>query len=354
MNVAVSAATLARAASHMPASAEDMLRTGLLNQWYLVCRSSEVGTKPIRLKRLNRDIALWRDASGKAHAVEDFCPHRGARLSAGHVVEGGLACAYHGLTVDGDGVVLAVPPVHTCPLVGQKAIASYPVREACGAVFLYFSNGAGGEVPEMQLPEELTSPEWSGFLHAAEWDCNWMLPLENRLDPMHAPFLHAQSFTLAFGVRQSLIQLHETPSGFVVERDNQRGVNIDRTEVRYKPGSNYWIATEIPYPKCVGGNFFRIVSHVTPIDEHRTYFWVFRWQKSSGWRRDLWHFLYRNRLDQRHLDVLEQDRSIMAGIPADVRERETLIQSDVGIARIRRMMKQEAESQIRQMQGAAK
>jgi hypothetical protein len=131
-------------------------------------------------------------------------------------------------------------------------------------------------------------------------------------------------------------------------------VNIDRTEVLYKPGSNFWIWTDIPYPKCVGGNFFRILSHITPIDAERTYFWVFRCQKSSGWRRDLWRFLYRNRLDKRHLDVLEQDRALIEGIPADVRSRETLIQSDIGIARMRRMMKQEAKAQVASLQAAVK
>ncbi len=350
MNDTVSPGRLARAPHALPATADEMLKSGLLNQWYLVCRSEDLATKPIRLTRLNQHMALWRDAAGRVHAVEDFCPHRGARLSMGHVVSEGLACWYHGLTVDGEGVVRAVPPVHECPMVGRKAIAAYPVREAVGAVFLYFSNGTSGEIPELELPPELTSDEWSGFLHAAEWNCHWTLPLENRLDPMHAPFLHAVSFTLSYGVKQSLIQLHQTAHGFVIERDNQRGVNIDRTEVVYRPGSNFWIRTDIPYPKCAGGNYFRIISHLTPIDHERTYFWVFRWQKSSGWRRDLWHFLYRNRLEQRHLDVLEQDRSIMEGIPADVRERETLIQSDVGIARIRRMMSQEAEAQVRAMQ----
>lgn len=348
------ASHLIPASARIPESADEMLETGLLNQWYLVCRSSDVAAGPLHLKRLNQDIALWRDAAGEVHAVEDFCPHRGARLSKGHVLPEGLACKYHGLTVNGDGVVLAVPPVHACPMVGQKAIAAYPVREAAGAVFLYFSNGASFDVPELQLPEELVSDEWSGFLHAAEWNCHYTLPLENRLDPMHAPFLHAVSFTLGYGVKQSVLQLHETPTGYVIERDNQRGVNIDRTEVTYRPGSNFWIWTDIPYPKQAGGNYFRIISHITPIDREHTYFWVFRSQKSSGWRRDMWRFLYKNRLEKRHLDVLDQDKNIMEDIPANVRERETLIQSDIGIARMRRMMLKEAEAQIRSMRAGAR
>ena len=245
----------------------------------------------------------------------------------------------------------SVPPVEKCSLIGQKAIASYPAREEIGAIFLYFSNGTSDEVPELYLPEQLSSPEWSAFLHAAEWQCNWQIPLENRLDPMHAPFLHAVSFTLSYGVKQSVLLLHETETGFVIERDNQIGVNIDREEVTYRPGNNYWITSQVPYPKCVGGGFFGIVSHVTPIDDKRTYFWVYRCRKTSGWQRDMWHFLYKNRLNKRHFDVLEQDREIMEGIPADVRSREVLIQSDVGIARMRRMLRQNAEEQIRVMKG---
>jgi phenylpropionate dioxygenase-like ring-hydroxylating dioxygenase large terminal subunit len=333
-----------------PITADDILATGLLNHWYLVCRSQDVREKPVRLTRLGRHIAVWRDAQGQVHAVEDFCPHRGARLSMGHVVEGGLACAYHGLTVDGAGVVRAVPPVASCPLVGRKAISAYPAREAIGAVFLYFSDGIDDEVPELDLPEELVSEEWSGFLHTAEWSCNYSLPLDNRFDPAHGPFLHAVSFTLSQGVKQSNLQLRDTAHGFIIERDNQHGVNIDRTEVIHKPHNNYWGKVEIPYPKCVGGNFFYIVAHATPIDAERTYFWVFRCQKSSSWRRDMWHFLYKNRLDKRHWAVLDQDQAMVEGIPKDgVREREALIQCDVGLARLRRMMRLEAEAQAKRI-----
>ena len=199
------------------------------------------------------------------------------------------------------------------------------------------------------MPAELTSDEWSCFLYAAKWDCNYRLPMDNRIDPMHASYLHTETFTLAYGVKQSVIKLHRTNTGFYVERDNQRGVNIDRTEVVWKPGNNYWISTDIPYPKQAGGNFFRILSHLTPIDEKNTYFWVFRCQKSSGWRRDLWRFLYKNRLERRHEHVLVQDREIMEGIAKDAFPRENLIQCDIGVAHLRRMVRTEAEEQARRM-----
>lgn len=332
-----------------PVTADDILRTGVLNQWYLVCRASDVGTKPVRLRRLAHDIALWRDEAGTVHAVEDFCPHRGARLSMGHVVESRLACAYHGLTVDGEGVVCSVPPVPDCPMIGKKMIAAYPAREAAGAIFLYFSDGLGDELPPLQLPPELLSDEWSRFLHGWEWNCHYSLVIDNRFDPAHGPYLHARSFTLAHGVKQSTIVLNETRDGFVIERDNQRGVNLDCTEFIHKPGNNFWGKVEIPYPKCAGGGVIYVIAHATPIDAERTYFWLFRCRKSSGWRRDLWRFLYKNRLEKRHLAVLEQDRAMMEGIGPVMAQPETLIQCDIGVARVRRIMRQEAEAQARRL-----
>jgi phenylpropionate dioxygenase-like ring-hydroxylating dioxygenase large terminal subunit len=334
---------------HAGITAEEILKTGLLNQWYLVCRSVDLKDRPLGITRLGRDVVLWRDDAGKVWAVEDICPHRRAPLSKGRVMPEGLACSYHGLTVDGGGVVVAVPPVEHCPLVGRKMVDAFPAREAAGAIWLYFSDGLSSELPELDLPEQLTGQEWSSFIYAEEWSCHFQLPLDNRLDPMHAIYLHDDSFTLSKGVKQSKIEIYDTEWGFFIQRDNQRGVNIDRTEVVHKRGNNYWVFTSIPYPKAAGGNFFTIASHPTPIDEHRTYVWVMRCQKSEGWRRDLWRFLYRNRLEARHDEVIHEDKDIMEAIPAAPWLPETLIQCDVGVSRIRRMLAKEANEQARRI-----
>src|SRR5947209_1288423 len=108
-----------RKSIEIPSSVEAMLETGLLDNWYLVCRDTEVGSKPLGLRRLNRDIVVWRDKRGVVNAVEDFCPHRGAKLSLGHVCDGDIACEYHGVQVDGHGVVTATPPTPDSPMIGK-------------------------------------------------------------------------------------------------------------------------------------------------------------------------------------------------------------------------------------------
>jgi phenylpropionate dioxygenase-like ring-hydroxylating dioxygenase large terminal subunit len=325
-----------------PRSPDDLLDAGLPNLWYLIARSQDVADRPVGLKRLDRNIVLWRGERGEVNVVEDYCPHRGAPLSMGEVVNGNLACAYHGVQVTGAGIVAEVPPTPSCPLVGQKAIKSYPSRELAGAIWAYFGDDAHGEAPEPIFPEEITSGDWTGFLYAGTWQCNWQVALDNRVDPVHGSFLHVGTFTLGRGRKDTELNIVAKPDGFETSRDNQRGVNIDWHEVFFRPENIFWIRTEIPYPASIGGGSFRIVGLPTPIDRSSTYFWVYRSRRIAGWQRDLWRFLYKNRLEARSNFVVEQDRIMLEAIPLEARQREKLLQVDVAIARLRRMLRTEA------------
>ena len=59
--------------------------------------------------------------------------------------------------------------------------------------------------------------------------------------------------------------------------------------------------------------------------------------------------MYRNHLEQLHWDVLEQDRIILENLAPNARKHEFLYQHDVGLSRLRRLMKKEAEKQIKKI-----
>ena len=334
-----------------PASAEDLLDTGLLNNWYNICKSTDVSSKPLGLKRLNQNIVLWRDTEGKLNVVEDYCPHRGAALSLGSVHEGRICCAYHGLELNGEGVITATPAMPDSPFVGEKAVKGYPCQEAAGAVFVWFGDERHQEPAELYLPEELTSDEWSHFQVNAVWNCNYQVALDNRVDPMHGSYLHSDTYTLFGGKKEARIRIKDTGHGFILERENQVGINIDRSEVQRYEGNFFWVKTEVPLPKAAGGGMFRINGYPTPIDRNSSYVILYRAQKSSGWKRDMWRFLYKNRLEDHHFFLIEQDRVMLEQIPLEARQREMLLQTDTPVARLRRMLSQEAESQFAESQG---
>jgi hypothetical protein len=108
-----------------------------------------------------------------------------------------------------------------------------------------------------------------------------------------------------------------------------------------------WCRLDIPYPKSAGpGPALRIVGFVTPLDEHRTRVYFFRWRKVQGWKRTLWRTLYKAFLEYNHWRVLEQDRvALEAQRGIESRLHEKLVQADLGVVRMRRFLQQELQRQ---------
>jgi phenylpropionate dioxygenase-like ring-hydroxylating dioxygenase large terminal subunit len=326
-------------------SVELVLTNGLKNAWYAVCPSTMVGSAPVSMRRFGKKIALWRDAQGKVHALEDHCPHRGAPLSQGMNLGDRLACPYHGVEVKCDGHVTKVPGSPGCKLEGARAALAFHTAEAHGAVFLYNSANNIDTPPPFELPEQLTAPEFSNFLCYVEWKADYRYVLENVMDPMHGTFLHKQSHTMSEGDNTASFRIVETDHGFVFEKEAQRGVNFDWTE--FGDTGIQWMRLAIPYPKTAGpGGDFYIVACVTPISPQLSAVFFWRCRRVSGWQKNTWRFLYRNRLEARHWVVLEQDRVMMESMEPDANERENLYQHDMGIVRLRRLLKRAAQEQL--------
>jgi len=329
------------------ALAEARLNKGLLDYWYPVAPSWSVHGVPVGITRLSQNIVLWRDAEGKIRATEDRCPHRGARLSLGWNLGDKIACWYHGVQVQGDGVVAEVPAVVDCEMKGAKRVRTYPVEERAGAIFLWFGSNPDAAAPKLDLPEQLTDAEsWSHMLCTAHWKCNYRYAIDNVMDPMHGAYLHSASHSMAEGDKSAEMALRKTEKGFVFEKTGQRDVNFDWVE--FGESTCLWLRLAIPYQKKYGpGGSFGIVGFATPVDENncRVFFW--RTRKVQGWQRSVWRFLYRNRLEGLHWDVLEQDRLILEDMAPDARDREFLYEHDQGMARVRRVLEKRARDQIR-------
>lgn len=332
---------------------EQRMNAGLLDLWYPVAPSWMVQAKPVGLTRLSQKIVLWRDADGGVHAIDDRCPHRGARLSMGWNLGDRVACWYHGIEVDGGGVVRSVPAQANCRMEKLQLNRSYPVIERAGAIFVWFGAEPGSPPAPLDLPGEIDDEtEWASILCTAHWNCNYRYAAENVMDPMHGAYLHAQSHSMAEGDKSAAMQARDTQHGFIFEKTSQSGVNFDWTE--FGNTGALWQRLSIPYGKQAGpGGSFGIVGMVTPVTEQscRVFFW--RCRKVQGWQRDSWKFLYRAKLEKLHWDVLEQDRLILEGMADDARDHEMLYAHDAGITRLRRMMRDLAKRQLGLVKPAA-
>jgi phenylpropionate dioxygenase-like ring-hydroxylating dioxygenase large terminal subunit len=329
-----------------PVNREEPLKLGLRNLWYPLATSAELKDRPLGVRALGEELVLWRDDDGRPHVMVDRCPHRDTKLSLGAVVNGALTCPYHHFQFDTQGQCFAIPSEGgACEATKRFRVPTYPAQEKVGLIWGYIGDVALFPPPRLEVAEELESPYWSGFLQTAIWRTNWLRVYDNLADPMHGVFLHAKSYTLSRGSRTDRMRVRDLPDGFIVEREGQRGVNFDWVEI-HNTGT-LWCRLDIPYPKSAGpGPALRIVGFVTPLDEHRTRVYFFRWRKVQGWKRTLWRTLYKAFLEYNHWRVLEQDRvALEAQRGIESRLHEKLVQADLGVVRMRRFLQQELQRQ---------
>jgi phenylpropionate dioxygenase-like ring-hydroxylating dioxygenase large terminal subunit len=78
-----------------------------LQTWVPALPDRALGRKPVELKLDHTEIALYRDSNGKAHAIDNRCPHRKMRLALGRVEGDRLVCPYHGWHFGPDGTGLS-------------------------------------------------------------------------------------------------------------------------------------------------------------------------------------------------------------------------------------------------------
>ena len=338
----------------MTTTVQNYLDKGLRGLWYPVLASWEVQSAPVGITR--RASRLWSGAIKTAvQALEDRCPHRGARLSMGWNLGDRIACWYHGVEVAGNGEVKDVPAVDKCPLVGQQCVRSYNVQEAHGAIFLWFGVTADQQPDDLTFPDELADTDsFSNFLCTAAWKCNYQYALENVMDPMHGTYLHSSSHSMAEGDRKADMVLQPTKTGFIFEKKG-RAASIST-------GWNW--ATAAP-AGCVSPFRIRSVSDRAAISLSSAW-WCRKitttaafssgafaacragsaicgalctaivWKNCTGkcWSRTAWCWKAR----------------------ANARDHEYLYQHDVGLSRLRRMMQKAAKEQLAMreaQQGAA-
>lgn len=164
----------------------------ITNQWYAILPSKKVKAEQIvSVKRLNLDLALFRNSKGEICCVVDQCTHRGAALSIGKVKGDCIQCPFHGLEFDKNGKCTFIPANGKASTadISRYNVKHYPVKELNGIIYLWYGEAeeATGKLPFFydQIDESYSYSEIEDH-----WNSHYSRCIENQLDVVHVPIVH--------------------------------------------------------------------------------------------------------------------------------------------------------------------
>ncbi|WP_345250968.1 aromatic ring-hydroxylating dioxygenase subunit alpha [Pigmentiphaga soli] len=162
---------------------------GVVNAWYPLAWTSELGQAPVRRTVLGRPIVAWRGADGAVAALDDLCPHRLAPLSRGRLRDGAIECAYHGLRFAADGRCVRVPGEER--IAPALKVARYATREKLGLAWIWMGDPEQARPQDMLDIPEADRPGWAYEQgDALGYGCHYLNLCDNLCDPSHVSFLH--------------------------------------------------------------------------------------------------------------------------------------------------------------------
>ncbi|MFO1355420.1 MAG: Rieske 2Fe-2S domain-containing protein [Gammaproteobacteria bacterium] len=165
-----------------------------INFWYVAAQSGEItfgAERPVKVRMLGHNFALWRDKSGQVRCISDTCSHRGGALADGRIRGDCVECPYHGWTFSGDGQCVRLPSLGpNAKIPDRTQVDAYPVQEKYGLVHVFL-----GDLPEAERPPiidipEYDNPAWRFIRLGLTWNVDYKRAIENTMDPGHNEFTH--------------------------------------------------------------------------------------------------------------------------------------------------------------------
>lgn len=257
------------------------------NQWYAILPSKAVKTNQIvGVKRLNLDLALFRNEKGEIGCVVDQCTHRGAALSKGKVKGDCIQCPFHGLEFDRMGRCTFIPANGKAATadISRYNVKNYPVLESHGIIYLWYGD-------PVKITDELpffNDDVDSSYVYSEmedHWNSHYSRCIENQLDVVHLPFIHHNTIGRGNKTLVNGPKIEFVPGGLITSANNDADVGqtpktadecvINPTYLKfYFP--NIWmnhISDKI-----------KVIIYFAPVDDENTILYIRFYCKITGFK----------------------------------------------------------------------
>lgn len=274
------------------------------NAWYTAAWAHEVTEQPLARRLLGEPVVLFRDRTGQAAALRDSCCHRGAPLSAGKVVDGGIQCGYHGLVFDCAGTCVHIPGQDTIPK--RARVQGYPLVERDEILWIWMGDPEKADPSKIiPYPYHGKPAEWPHKLGVFHVKANYQLLVDNLMDLTHVGYVHMNTIggdpsihieakmevvPSDSGLRFTRWMLDSVPPPTYAKAYPFKG-NVDRWQrfefiapghiVQHSGAKD--LGTGAPEGDLEGGLSVRLIHALTPETETSCYYF---WSIANGFKQD--------------------------------------------------------------------
>lgn len=189
------------------------------NCWYpVVFRKDLLTDKPYPFELYGKALVLFFDGQGQLSCLRDRCPHRAARLSDGHLVDGKLECLYHGWQFDHSGQCVHIPQMLPDKPIPERACTkSYALEVVQDIVWIWAGESHAANPAAIPSIDNFDDEDVFSVDYLVELPYDQSYLIENVIDVAH---IHTAHHGLRGGGHRSMAK----PLEFDVSENSARGI----------------------------------------------------------------------------------------------------------------------------------
>jgi nitrite reductase/ring-hydroxylating ferredoxin subunit len=244
---------------------------GFHQSWFPVALAREVeAEKALGVDLLGTRVIVYRDAAGAPVVQSAWCPHLGADLSLGEMIEGHIRCPYHHWRFDETGACAHIPTGDKIP--PGARIFTFPTAEAWGLVWAF--NGAAPLFPPPEIPGmgerdlAIVTRARNGVRPLPPW-----VGVSNGIDFQHLRTLHGlQTSTPDFIEVGPYAIEYRIETERYLQHGRITGTNVFAQHLRREGLDTYMLFTGAPIDRSSSRGFFVVGVHKggdSAADHHR-------------------------------------------------------------------------------------
>ncbi|MFB2919853.1 Rieske 2Fe-2S domain-containing protein [Aerosakkonema funiforme] len=250
----------------------------LLNDWHVVAKVEDCPPGKIFTARLlGEDLILWRpkDPNSPIQVWQDYCPHRGARLSLGEVCDRTLVCAYHGWEYDTAGKCKYIPAHPNQEPLEKAQIKTYQCQERYGWVWVCLGSPSG-DVPTFPIWDDPNCAKlWCGPLNC---NASGFRLMESFVDIAHVPFVHRHSLGPSnpqiedYEVVVTTEEISIPERMFQMDSDGKQTIEVATSLTKVSSLLTVSVFTETKQGPSPGRTAW--LAAITPVEEEKCLLWT--------------------------------------------------------------------------------